>query len=83
MSVIADRIVSDLKLILGPQLRSENASKTLTKIFQNMFDLCYSTGASLKVPNRLGLTPLMLAAKLQRVEVSVSSSILSLLEPQN
>lgn len=82
MSVIADRIVSDLKLILGPQ-RSENASKTLTKIFQNMFDLCYSTGASLKVPNRLGLTPLMLAAKLQRVEVSVSSSILSLLEPQN
>lgn len=35
-----------------------------------MFDLCYSTGASLQIPNRLGLTPLMLAAKLQRVEVS-------------
>lgn len=43
-----------------------------------MFDLCYSTGANLQISNRLGLTPLMLAAKLQRVDVSLHQVALNL-----
>lgn len=36
-----------------------------------MFDLCYANGANLDITNKQGLTPLTLAAKLKRVDVSV------------
>lgn len=37
-----------------------------------MFDLCYSNGANLTVLNKQNLSPLQLAAKLRRVDVSES-----------
>lgn len=38
-----------------------------------MFDLCYANGANLDITNKQGLTPLTLAAKLKRVDVSVQA----------
>lgn len=35
----------------------------------DMFDLCYSNGANLSLVNKLGFSPLTLAAKLRRVEM--------------
>lgn len=35
-----------------------------------MFDLCYSNGANLNILNKQNLSPLTLAAKLRRVNVS-------------
>lgn len=40
-------------------------------ILQSMFDLIYSHGGRLDIKNRQGLTPLTLAAKLARKDVSV------------
>ena len=39
-------------------------------LYQEMFDLLYGFGARLDIRNRQGLTPLTLAAKLARKDVS-------------
>lgn len=38
--------------------------------FQDMFDICYSNGANLNIVNKQNFSPLTLAAKLKRVDVS-------------
>ena len=43
---------------------------SMSFVYQEMFDLLYGFGARLDIRNRQGLTPLTLAAKLARKDVS-------------
>lgn len=66
------------KLLLAkganPNKQDSNGNSTLhMSIIANrrdMFNLCYSNGAKLDILNAQNLTPLQLAAKLRRVDVS-------------
>ena len=62
------------RLLLENHSESPTTTKCACCCVQSMFDLLLNSGGQLDITNRQGLTPLTLAAKLARKDVSVEPS---------